>query len=672
MTVGGANTVRVADVFSDPDGDPLSYAAVSSDPAVATASIDGTDVLVAAIAKGSATVTVTASDGEAEARLSFAVLVNDPTSTNQPPAVSRQLQDLSIPRGDSRSVNLAGTFTDADGDALSYTATSSNTHVAAVTAFGETLQISALSLGTSEIAVRASDGRATAQQRFHVTVPEGAPVLSMQRIYVMQQNQDPGNPIPLVAGREASLWVSLLADQPNLPLPTVVVVLYRNGAEVTRITAHFSGLQRRLPTKIQPPFRSEHYWIIDAQYVEPGVSFAVEVDPGDLTVGSSSQLRYPGSGSQKFDVVAMPPLDLTLIPFVYSDSTEKDVIADVEAMAAAPWHNEFMAHTRMTLPIGVMHVKAHDPVVSSIDEVVQMANYTLVIRLIEEGTGYYMGLRRTLAGGGGVADLAGYVSVSQLSSRTIAHELGHNFSLRHAPCGNPENTEPNYPHTNGSIGHWGLRPVAWRTGGTGEYEPVNPTRNYDLMSYCRDRWISPFHYNRAMAYRVSQGDAAMDGARSSSASPARTLLLWGGVTPEGDPYLEPALVVDAPPVLPAESGPWEISGWNRDGSAVFALDFAMREIVDADGASVFAFLLEVEDGWAGDLESIRLEGPSGSHTLDVRSDEPLAIVREAATGQVRAFLRGQDALRALGSGPGRAGGDVSFSRGIPAREEWRW
>jgi uncharacterized protein YjdB len=64
LTVGDTVELDASAHFSDPDDDELTYEATSSDPGVATVSTSGAMVTVAAIAAGSATVTVTATDPE--------------------------------------------------------------------------------------------------------------------------------------------------------------------------------------------------------------------------------------------------------------------------------------------------------------------------------------------------------------------------------------------------------------------------------------------------------------------------------------------------------------------------------------------------------------------------------------------------------------------------------
>ena len=63
LTVGDeAATVALAGRFRDPEGGPLSYRAVSSDPAVAAAEVAGDRISITPVAAGRTTVRVTARD----------------------------------------------------------------------------------------------------------------------------------------------------------------------------------------------------------------------------------------------------------------------------------------------------------------------------------------------------------------------------------------------------------------------------------------------------------------------------------------------------------------------------------------------------------------------------------------------------------------------------------
>ena len=69
----------------------------------------------------------------------------------------------------------------------------------------------------------------------------------------------------------------------------------------------------------------------------------------------------------------------------------------------------------------------------------------------------------------------------------------------------------------------------------------------------------------------------------------QALLLWGGTDAEGEPFLNPAFVIDAPAVLPNAAGEHQITGRTGSGDELFSVDFAMPEVADGDGSSSFAF-----------------------------------------------------------------------------------
>lgn len=169
LNVGDSVTVDVAENFSDPDGDDLTFAAASSDADVATASVSGSMVTVMAVAAGSATVTVTATDtGGLEAEAGFTVTVEQP---NRAPKVAEAIPAQTINVGDTVRLVVSAYFTDPDGDELSYEAVSADTGVAEALAMGDTVMIAAMSAGQATVAVTATDPEGLmASQDVSVTV----------------------------------------------------------------------------------------------------------------------------------------------------------------------------------------------------------------------------------------------------------------------------------------------------------------------------------------------------------------------------------------------------------------------------------------------------------------------------------------------------------------------
>ena len=70
----------------------------------------------------------------------------------------------------------------------------------------------------------------------------------------------------------------------------------------------------------------------------------------------------------------------------------------------------------------------------------------------------------------------------------MAHELGHNQGMNHAPCGGASGSDPSYPYGGGAIGVYGHK-----LNTTSVY---SPSSTYDYMGYCDPSWISDWSWER--------------------------------------------------------------------------------------------------------------------------------------------------------------------------------
>ncbi len=193
LVVGQTQQVDVSGAFSDADGDALTYTAVSADETVVTVTVTGSALTLTGVAVGAATITVTADDGRGRASDLFTVTV---ALSNEAPVVATPLSDQTLDVDQTQQVDVTATFTDADGDALTYTAVSADTSVVTVAITGATLTLTGTSAGDTTVTVTADDGRGgTVSDRFAVTVvmPNRAPAvdipLSDQGIDVDQVQQ---------------------------------------------------------------------------------------------------------------------------------------------------------------------------------------------------------------------------------------------------------------------------------------------------------------------------------------------------------------------------------------------------------------------------------------------------------------------------------------------------
>ncbi len=171
---GGEVTVHVAEYFNDPDGDPLTYSAASSDTTVVTATTSEATVVVVGVGAGSATVTVTATDpGGLSATQDMAVMI---LPGNQAPQLGDSIPAQMIMVGDTVRLVVSAHFTDPDGDDLTYEAVSSDTGIATALASGDTVTIGGQAAGGVSVTVSASDPEGlSASQEVMVTVEQQAP-----------------------------------------------------------------------------------------------------------------------------------------------------------------------------------------------------------------------------------------------------------------------------------------------------------------------------------------------------------------------------------------------------------------------------------------------------------------------------------------------------------------
>ena len=180
MVEVSSQEVDLSKVFGDADGDTLTYTVSSTDlDAVAVFEFHSA-MTVLAISKGKETVTVTAQDSDGnQVSDSFAVTVTAPA--NNPPTVASVIDDATIVNETgAHRVSLSSVFSDADGDALTITATSSAESVATVSVAADqsALTVAAQARGTATITVSASDDNGgTVSDSFTVTV-KAAPVVA--------------------------------------------------------------------------------------------------------------------------------------------------------------------------------------------------------------------------------------------------------------------------------------------------------------------------------------------------------------------------------------------------------------------------------------------------------------------------------------------------------------
>ena len=484
--------------------------------------------------------------------------------------------------------------------------------------------------------------------------------------YVTQAVQSVDFPVPLVAGNDGLLRVFVRADQSTSEsLPDVRARFFLDGAETHVVD--IPAQSATIPTGLEEGdlARSANA-VIPGAVLQPGLEMVVEIDPGgtlDPALGVTA--RIPETG--RAEVAVRASFDLTVIPFLAASDPDSSVLEHTQNLNA---QSDLFRDVRSMLPIHGFNVTVHEPVVTASVDPHSVLRETEAIRVMEGRSGYHLGLARKTVSTNGVADLGRYSSSSVPVPDVIAHELGHNLSLYHAPCGGAQGTDPSFPQRDGSIGSWGFD---FRN------DSLVPPGTPDLMTYCDPPWVSGYNFTGMLNHRLAQGAGAVAaegaGAAAAPGAPTTSLLLWGGIDGEGNLFLDPALVVDAPAVLPNSGGAHRLLGLGADGRELFSFNFDMPTVADGDGQSSFAYTLPAQSEWSGALESITLSGPEGSTTLGRESDRSVTILLDPVAGRVRAILRdlGGAAMPEVAadlSAWAAEGLEVLYSRGIPDATAW--
>ncbi|MDI4633880.1 hypothetical protein J7U46_12555 [Pelomonas sp. V22] len=280
---------------------------------------------------------------------------------------------------------------------------------------------------------------------------------------------------------------------------------------------------------------------VPAEFVKPGLRLVVSL-PGQTPV---QRLAPP--------VAPSPVITLVAIPLQVGASVAQIPTGMPDYIRARSPLQGLVQETRPTLRSTAVPTQ---PAARAdwADAMSKLLTEVNTLRTLEGApkTSYYFGfVRQDVPGSvvglgyvpGGAA--VGYDKPGDLAATldSLQHELGHNFNLRHAPCGDPPGPDPLYPYANAQMGA-GSRMV-WG------YDSVNKlfidpgnSSNHDLMSYCSGTWFSDYSYYRAQQRLHTAQPSSMPSnlaartvAQVAMAAPASQagalLLITGEIGPQG-------------------------------------------------------------------------------------------------------------------------------------------
>ncbi|MBV1777105.1 hypothetical protein KSF73_15400 [Burkholderiaceae bacterium DAT-1] len=220
------------------------------------------------------------------------------------------------------------------------------------------------------------------------------------------------------------------------------------------------------------------------------------------------------------------------------------------------------------------------------------------------------------------ADLAGAVN-------TYIHELGHNLSLEHAPCGSAGNPDPNFPYAGGTLG-----PIPVTNTETGAIA-TDIGDNTDVMGYCKGRYFSDYHIN--LIQKSLEAGASGDTARTMNAMESADIALLevSGEIAESGIRLFPSIAfIGRPDIL--VSGSYQLTLETADGRT---LVYPLRTMSIADDPHNRAsFSIRIPH--PGDIARIAVSQSSASRIQSKNALAPgrmlsLTAIRQAAAPSIQ-------------------------------------
>jgi reprolysin-like metallo-peptidase family M12B len=504
--------------------------------------------------------------------------------------------------------------------------------------------------------------RTTSNATVNYTPPpnDGMYNLHVAGFYVTQSAQSYGGSIPLVTNRPGLLRVFVVSDEANTPAPIVRARFFDSlGVQVD--SANMVPQGSFAPTAVDESSVTFSWNVpVSKALIKPGMGIQIVVDPGDLVSETNEGDNvYPASLPQAMTVHTVPVLNLSFVPIVQSGRTGNTSNTDT-----------LLSFTRRMHPLDSINVLVRLPFVTSWVLQADGTGWTNVLseldvaRVAAADARYWYGVVNVSypSGVAGIAYVTPGASNPQKTAmgwddpgtggKVAAHELGHNWTRNHAPCGNPAGIDPQYPQADGTTAGYG-----WdRMDGT-----LQPASSKDIMGYCDPRWISDYTYGAVLNYLSPVGSIVLTQA-APSVQPC--LLVWGHIR-DGEMVLEPAFQVNTRPSLPEQSGPYSIVAQAHDGSTLFSYSFAPREVADAQQTQQnFTFAIPLPATKAAQLSSLRLTGggrpavaqlqaavqPDSVQLRQVSGGRlalrwnaranPMVMVRDPQTGQVLSLARG--------------------------------
>ena len=509
--------------------------------------------------------------------------------------------------------------------------------------------------------------------------PPGARDFAIASAQFTQGVQDSLSSIPIVRnGNPAIVNVFLTGSPASTTTMRVVLRLFTVGGGL--VYSDTVTTRGTIGATVDPGAPTAQF-LVPAAQLTAGLSWQIGRDPtGAVPDDSTANDVYPRGAPQSLNVVDVPPLTIRFVPIVLAANggTTPSLPASIFA--------DYLRTLKSVHPLGVVstHVGASFSTSASFGTppnggdspfwtaLISQLDLARIADPVEPDVNWYgvvlppPGFTFTSFGGFSYIPTSG--SATGPNTRTgsgvgpgwfarptqardlVAHEIGHSFGRRHAPCGAAAPPlDPSYPIPGGTLDATGFDVYAWATGLSPSATAVEASTG-DVMGYCFPVWASTYTYKAVLAFRQSAVVASRGTRAPSGSARQRVVIVRGSVTSAGTITLEPAFTLDARPTISSPSGVYTVRGESADGRTLFSARVDAAEIDHAPGIRHFTLAVPATSDVENSLDTILVIGPAGRAAMT----RARAMPATAADVRASANSRASGGL-AVSCGPGARG-----------------
>jgi hypothetical protein len=158
----------------------------------------------------------------------------------------------------------------------------------------------------------------------------------------------------------------------------------------------------------------------------------------------------------------------------------------------------------------------------------------------------------------------------------MIHEIGHNHGRDHAPCGNPEGVDPNFPYAGAGVGVPGYDIDAGVLIDPTSIDPETGMATTDFMSYCWPQWWSDYSWQNLLKRVRAMTQAELAGPPA----PWDREVLRGVLRADGTTTWSRVPAGGSTMAAPPSAGTLTLRG--ADGAIVAERPVVRRRIADVD------------------------------------------------------------------------------------------